>query len=61
VALEAGDREDATAAGILGVLDVARGVLADLDLDVVPERVIDAARDLTGARYAALGVLDGSP
>ena len=60
MAVEVGDREGATAAGILGVLDVARGVLADLDLDVVLERVIDAARDLTGARYAALGVLDRS-
>jgi signal transduction histidine kinase len=40
------------------VLDVARSVLGDLDLDVVLERVVEAARDLTGARYAALGVLD---
>ena len=46
--------------GVLGVLDLARGVLADLDLDVVLERVTEAARDLTGAQYAALGVLDRS-
>ena len=60
MAAEVGDRDRATVAGVLGVLDVARGVLADLDLDVVLERVIEAARDLTGARYAALGVLDPS-
>ena len=46
--------------GVSAVLDVARGVLAELDLDVVLERVVEAARDLTGARYAALGVLDRS-
>jgi signal transduction histidine kinase len=41
-----------------GILEVARGVLGDLDLDVVLERVVEAAKELTGARYAALGVLD---
>ncbi|HTR72187.1 MAG TPA: GAF domain-containing protein [Solirubrobacteraceae bacterium] len=40
------------------VLDVARGVLADLDLDVVLDRVLEAAQALTEARYAALGVLN---
>jgi GAF domain-containing protein len=43
-----------------GVLSVARGVLEELDLEVVLARVLDAARGLTGARYAALGVLDDS-
>jgi len=43
---------------VLGVLDVARSVLAELDLDVVLDRVLHAAQDLTGARYAALGVLN---
>lgn len=37
---------------------MARSVLAELDLDVVLERVLEAARDLTEARYAALGVLN---
>ncbi len=41
-----------------GVLAVARLVLEDLDLEVVLERVLESARELTGARYAALGVLD---
>jgi signal transduction histidine kinase len=43
-----------------GVLEVARGVLDELDLDVVLERVLGSAQELTGARYAALGVLDES-
>jgi signal transduction histidine kinase len=42
------------------VLSVARSVLEQLDLEVVLARVLEAARDLTDARYAALGVLDDS-
>jgi signal transduction histidine kinase len=42
------------------VLKVARSVLEQLDTEQVLERVLDAARDLTGAQYAALGVLDES-
>jgi signal transduction histidine kinase len=40
------------------MLTVARSVLADLDVAVVLERVLESAREVTGARYAALGVLD---
>jgi two-component system, NarL family, sensor histidine kinase DevS len=43
-----------------GILEVARSVLAELDLDVVLERVLKAAQELTEARYAALGVLNGT-
>jgi signal transduction histidine kinase len=43
-----------------GILDVARGVLADLDLDQVLDRVLESAQELTEARYAALGVLNES-
>ncbi len=43
-----------------GVLDIARSVLAELDVDLVLQRVLESARTLTGARYAALGVLSGS-
>lgn len=43
-----------------GLLAVARSVLGDLDVEVVLERVLEAARELTGARYAAIGVLDSS-
>jgi signal transduction histidine kinase len=42
------------------LLDVAGGVLGELDLEVVIDRVLNAARELTGARYAALGVLNAS-
>ena len=42
------------------VLIVARSVIDELDLEVVLERVLEAARELTGARYAALGVLNES-
>ena len=35
-------------------------MLEELDLELVLERVLEAARELTGARYAALGVLDES-
>ena len=43
-----------------GVLTVARSVLEGLDVEQVLDRVLDAACELTGARYAALGVLDRS-
>ncbi|HEV3092894.1 MAG TPA: GAF domain-containing sensor histidine kinase [Solirubrobacteraceae bacterium] len=43
-----------------GVLDIARSVLGELDVDLVLNRVLDSARELTGARYAALGVLSDS-
>jgi signal transduction histidine kinase len=45
----------ATAHGLLGVV---HGVLSELDLEVVLDRVLEYARGLTGARYAALGVLN---
>jgi two-component system, cell cycle sensor histidine kinase and response regulator CckA len=39
-------------------LGVARGLLGELDVEVVLEGVVEAARELTGAEYAALGVLE---
>jgi signal transduction histidine kinase len=42
----------------LEILTIARSVLDELDLEVVLERVLKSARDLTDARFAALGVLD---
>jgi GAF domain-containing protein len=42
------------------LLEVAGSVLGELEVDVVVDRVLQSARDLTGARYAALGVLDAS-
>jgi signal transduction histidine kinase len=55
------DERDNTSSSVLrDVLEVARGVVDELDLDVVLERVVEAARQLSGAQYAALGVLDDS-
>ncbi|HVQ59497.1 MAG TPA: GAF domain-containing sensor histidine kinase [Solirubrobacterales bacterium] len=40
------------------LIDVGTTLLADLDLESVLRSVVEAARELTGAEYAALGVLD---
>jgi signal transduction histidine kinase len=40
------------------LIDVGRNLLAELDPEVVFRQMLEAASDLTGARYAALGVLD---
>src|SRR5215217_1418845 len=37
---------------------LGRSVLVETELEPVLERVLSAARELTGAQYAALGVLD---
>jgi signal transduction histidine kinase len=42
------------------VVEIARSVLSELDLETVLNRVLESARELTGARYAALGVLGES-
>jgi two-component system, NarL family, sensor histidine kinase DevS len=46
--------------GVRRVLEVAQGVISELDLDVVLQRVVAAACELSGARFAALGVLGES-
>jgi signal transduction histidine kinase len=40
------------------LLDVGRGLVTELDLAAVLDRVLLAAREITGARYAALGILN---
>jgi signal transduction histidine kinase len=40
------------------LIEVGRGLVAQLDLETVLCQVVEAAREQTGARYAALGVLD---
>ncbi len=40
------------------LLDAVVGVSSDLELSTVLRRVVDAAAELAGARYVALGVLD---
>jgi signal transduction histidine kinase len=43
---------------LLALLQVGRALVAELDLEKVLENVLEVAREVTGARYAALGVLD---
>ncbi len=40
------------------LLELGRSLVGDLDLELVLKRVLEAGRELTGARYAALGILD---
>src|SRR3954452_4923663 len=40
------------------LLEAGRGLLADMDLGIVLDRLLELARELTAARYAALGILD---
>ena len=42
------------------LMKLSCGTFCDLDLDVVLERVVAAARHVSSARYAPLGVLDRS-
>jgi signal transduction histidine kinase len=39
------------------LIEVGRSLLSELDLDVVLDRVLETAAELTGARYAAVGIL----
>src|SRR5829696_4857561 len=40
------------------LLEAGRSLVTELDVEVVLERLLETARELTGARYAAIGVLD---
>jgi signal transduction histidine kinase len=40
------------------LLEAGRSLVVELDLEVVLERLLETAREPTGARYAAIGVLD---
>jgi signal transduction histidine kinase len=40
------------------LIEVGRGMMAELDPEALLRRILEVARELTGARYAALGVLD---
>jgi signal transduction histidine kinase len=42
------------------LIDAGRVLIANLDVDAVLEQLLDVAREVTGARYAAVGVLDDS-
>ncbi len=43
------------------LIDAVVSMAADLTLDAVLARIVEIARELTGARYAALGVLGSGP
>jgi signal transduction histidine kinase len=40
------------------LIDAGRALIAKLDVDAVLQQLLDVAREVTGARYAAVGVLD---
>ncbi|HEX7298302.1 MAG TPA: GAF domain-containing sensor histidine kinase [Solirubrobacteraceae bacterium] len=40
------------------LIDAGRGLLSELDLETVLDRLLETAAELTAARYAALGILD---
>ncbi|MGD0452243.1 MAG: GAF domain-containing protein [Solirubrobacteraceae bacterium] len=50
--------DDDEQAWLRQLLSVGRALTSELDQRVVLERVLETARELTGARYAALGVLN---
>jgi signal transduction histidine kinase len=50
--------EDSGELWIRQLLDVGRWLMTELDLTVVLDAVLQTAREITGAGYAALGVLD---
>jgi signal transduction histidine kinase len=52
---ERADQEDSR---FRRLVEVGSSLLSELDLEVVLRSVVEAARELTGAEYAALGVLD---
>ena len=59
LARQSGQTDDALDEGRLrSLIDVGRTLVSNLDLELVLQGVLDAARDLTEARYAALGILD---
>src|ERR1035438_10239420 len=49
---------DAEEPWIRRLLDVGRALTTELDQRVVLDRVLETAREITGARYAALGILN---
>src|SRR3954453_402100 len=43
---------------LIRLIDVGRSLVSELDLEVVLEGLLDVAREVTAAHYAALGILD---
>jgi GAF domain-containing protein len=40
------------------LIEAGRGLVSQLELEPLLKRLLEVARDLTGARYAAVGILD---
>jgi signal transduction histidine kinase len=40
------------------LIEVGRSLMSELNLETLLQRILEVARELTGARYAALGILD---
>ena len=40
------------------LIEVGRSLMRELDLETLLRRILEVARELTGARYASIGVLD---
>ena len=55
-----GQREPQHGHGALEAVRLAREVLSELDLELVLRRLVESARELSGARYAALGLINES-
>src|SRR5947207_10514698 len=51
---------DATRERLRGLVDAGIALSSELSLDALLQRLVEAAAELTGARYAALGVIDRS-
>lgn len=51
------DRESLDANALYRLVDVGRGLMETLALDDLLDRVLSVAREVTGARYAAVGIL----
>ena len=52
------ERKALTDDRVVQLLDVGRAIVSELDLETLLRRVVEASRDLTGAAYAALGILN---
>src|SRR5687767_8749364 len=55
---EAGQTSHLDSERLERLVEVGRSLVAELNLPNVLDRVLEVAREITGARYAALGILD---
>src|SRR5512133_3340520 len=50
--------QDATRERLRGLVEAGIGLSSELSRDALLQKLVEAAAELTGARYAALGVID---